>query len=620
MMRPWVWVFSFLVVSPPLLPLPVQSQVPDAVVRRLMSEFSVPGLALAVVEGDSVALYGWGRATAAEGGPEVTPDTPFRLASAAKVLVAATVLTEAQAGRVDLHADVAPLVGFELTGEFPGPITLHDLLTHTAGFDERLVGYAAPSSEGMRTLAEYLPDRMPERGWPASELISYSNHGMSLAAYAVERAAGRSFADVAESNLFRPLGMASTAFLTQGVSIPPDAAHPLSCDGSECSPVAHIYSHAYPAGLAFSTARDMGGFVQAMLASDSANGGLGALIPQRFTHDVRIPGMSYGFFNQRYGGRRVLAHSGSVPGFWSLLLIMPEEKVGFFFATNGGDPGFGPALRDRLLMELVEEAPSLPLSPRRTENPSDRAGSYELTRYSHQTIERLPQLFNNTIRVAARGDTLLVFAGGPADRFLQIGDSLYRQVGGEESLAFGMRRGRAHMFRSSDVFGAWLPAAYERRGRFQGSYFLNEYISWLLGVPVIVMVLIWPVSVFGSAVLRSRRGQEGGGRDPLRIGATVGAAAATVLFAWFAFGFIARSIQLFQTGEMMFGMPDSLSRLLWIPWVHLGLSGLLTLGLPVVWKKRWWGFPRRMLFSMIVGALLLQLVFLLNWNYLPASW
>ncbi len=613
--------FSLVLLSAGAIATPqmAQGQIPDSTVIRLMAEHSVPGLALAVVQGGSTHLYGWGNASA-DAAELVTPDTPFRIASVAKVLVAATVLTAAQNGAVDLQADVEPLVGFPLTGAHNDPVRVHHLLTHTAGFDERMVGYAARESRSMRPLGEYLSERMPSRGWPPGEVVSYSNHGMSLAAYAVERAVGEPFGQVAEASLFAPLGMDSTRFIEPGMEIPTSAARALSCDEADCEARAHVFSNAYPAGLAFSTARDMGRFIAAFLGEHNTGEGLAKMVPERFTHDPRIPGMSYGFFNQFHDRRRVLAHSGSAGGYWALLLIVPEEETGFFFAANGGDSGFGRVFRDRLLTSLLGRTPATLRPPRRAEDPAMRAGYYELTRYSHGTIERLPQLFYNSIRLAASGDTLLVYAGGGTGRFLQVDDSLYQAVDSEELLAFGTRGGRVYLFRSSEVYGAHLPAAYERRHKLSGSYFLNEYLSWLLAVPLVVMSLLWPGAAGVGAYRRKRRKEEAPEFNPLRLTTTILTTVALALFTWFVGGFTARSVRLLETGEMLFGMPESLSKLVWIPYVHVALTGLLVLMLPVVWKRRWWNRFLRIVSGVMVVALLLQVHFFLTWNYLPATW
>jgi len=129
-LRSFVAVISVVSVSVAGTATTVHAQVDDSSIVRLMGEHSVPGLALAVVTPDSTVLRGFG-STRPEDGQAVTPETPFRVASVAKVLVAATVLAEARAGRVDLKADIAGSVDVPLEGDYAGPVTLHDLMTHT---------------------------------------------------------------------------------------------------------------------------------------------------------------------------------------------------------------------------------------------------------------------------------------------------------------------------------------------------------------------------------------------------------------------------------------------------------------------------------------------------------
>lgn len=603
-----------------VLALPLQAargQVSDSLVLSLMDEYHVPGLSLAVVQGDSTSTFGWGYADA-EKTANVTPDTPFRLASVAKVLVAATVVTEAARGTISLEENVSFLV--PPSGRFSGPITLHDLLTHTAGFDERLVGYGARTPEEMKPLGAYLRERMPARGWPVGEQISYSNHGMALAALAVERASGRSFAEVASRNVFEPLGMHATGFLTRVKHVPPNSAAPLSCDGARCEPVPHFFSHAYPAGLAFSTAHDMSAFITALLHADASGVPLAALIPTRFTNDDRIPGMSYGFFNQRHRGVWFLAHSGTVPGYWSLLMISPEADLGFFFATNGGHAAFGERFRDVLLTALLgPEQPRKP-EPAISVDASERAGVYEMTRYSHDTIERFPQVFANSIELFANGDTLKMISGGSLRSYIQIGEELYENTDGTDRIAFGMRRGEPRLFRSSFVYGAGLPVSYEKRPWYRAPGFLNEYVSWLLGVPVLIVLIFWPLSAAAGLHLRRRLGEPRG--TPLLISGSVwGLAVLTaVAFATFGLGFVARSNRMLQTGELFFGMPDVLLALAWIPPVHTGLVVAMLALCILAWRKRWWGLTRRLLLTVLIVFFALQVVFLVRWNYLPMSW
>ena len=582
-----------------------------------MDQYNVPGLSLTIVQGDSASTASWGHADAG-GTIAVTADTPFRIASVAKELVAATVVTEVSRGTISLENDVSDLI--PRVGRFSGPITLHDLLTHTAGFDERLIAYGARSIDEMKPLGEYLVDRTPFRGWPVGEQISYSNHGMALAALAIERARGQSFAEVEALNVFKPLNMRSTGTLTRGHSVPPKSAVPLSCEEGKCEHVPHLFSHAYPAGLAFSTARDMSRFVSAILRADEDESPLAELIPKRFTHDERIPGMSYGFFNQYHNGFRFLAHTGSVPGYWSLLLISPEADLGFFFVANSGGSQFGERFRDELLSALLGDEPASPPVPSISEKPSMRSGIYESTRYSHETIERFPQVFVNFIELIAEADTLKIVAGGTVTKYVQTGTALYENLDGSDTIAFGIRRGELRLFRSSFVYGAGVPVSYEKKPWYRAPGFLNEYASWLLAVPILILFLIWPLSAGVGLYLRKKRGDEKHPQALISGSVSALTAVTVLLFATFGLGFVGRSNRMLESGELFFGMPDTLMAFTWIPTVHTVLAVLMGAAFVLAWKYMWWDLPRRLLFSTVAVSLVLQVAFLVQWNYLPMSW
>ncbi|HSA56697.1 MAG TPA: serine hydrolase domain-containing protein, partial [Gemmatimonadaceae bacterium] len=370
----------------------------DSAVRSLMARDAVPGVALAVVAGDSVlALRGWGLARVGDS-VRVDPErTAFRVASVAKLFVATVVSTLAAEGAVDLQRDVNDyLRGWQVPRGPGGPITLHHLLTHTAGLDERLIGYAARSIDSIRPLGEYLAANLPHRGWPPGLLTGYSNHGMALAAHVAETVAGRSFRELAAERLFGPLGMTRTRYMTIPDSIAEVAGKGHFCDETRCSEAPEIFSHPYPVGLAYSTASDMARFLRALMGSDTATlprAALTLLTAPQFTHDSMLAGMGYGFFRQHRRGRLLLAHSGTVPGTNNLLVIVPEAKTGIYFVANGGRSRFGESLRDALLGMLFphDAAPAAPIGVALSaEYVRALAGPYQMTRYAHRTIEAVP--------------------------------------------------------------------------------------------------------------------------------------------------------------------------------------------------------------------------------------
>jgi CubicO group peptidase (beta-lactamase class C family) len=607
----------------------------DALVPALMAEHSVPGAALVIVAGDSVVyLGGFGLARVADKTPVDPERSTFRVASVAKLFVATTAAVMAERGQVSLEADVRDAVpNVPLGGD--RPITLRHLLTHTAGLDERLIGYAATSRDAMLPLGDYLASNMPPQGWEPGELVGYSNHGMALAAYVLEAEAGISFDRLAHDVLFAPLSMHRTSYRVRLDSIAEFTAVGHSCRSGTCEPVAEPFSHPYPVGLAYATAADMGRFLLAHLNGGVIDGeevlpasAIRRMQREQFTHDPRLPGMSYGFLNQDVGGRRALAHAGGVPGTRSLLLILPDERMGFFFVANGGGAGFGRALRDSIISAMAPsvdhvepEVAALELDPSYVES---FAGSYLLTRYAHSTIERLPMLFGMTRRVGSRDGVIRLSVGGRTVEFAPVDSLAFREVDGTRMIAF--RRDAegniTHMFAPEEAFGAALPGAYERLPWYDGPSFKNEYMSFLVGVPLIVLFALWPLASLGAWWWRKRRREATSrGRQPGRWFALGAASLFFVLFVVFAFGFVARSIRMLETSSgIVYGMTSEMQLLAVVPYM------LLTLGLAVLaftwraWRYRYWGIVRRSYFTSLAVGVVLVLAFLARWNYLPPRW
>jgi CubicO group peptidase (beta-lactamase class C family) len=600
-----------------------------------MRQYDVPGMALTVVRGDRVeVLSGFGLARVSDSVPVDPERTVFRVASVAKLFVATAALKLAERGILDLDEDIqryAP--SLPLTGKFTEPITLHHLLTHTAGFEERMIGYAAASRDAIRPLGEYLTENLPRRGWPPGEVTGYSNHGMAAAAYLVERTTGIPFSEYARDSLFLNMGMNSTSYLDVVTARRADRALGHSCNTDGCITVDEVYSHPYPVGLAYSTAADMARFLIAQLNEGRIDGdsALPAAViirmqAEQFTHDNVIPGMSYGFSNQIEHGRRALTHAGGVPGFRSLLLIVPDAGLGFYFVANGGRAAFGAALKDSLLVRLLDERqgiqPDLSLTLS-SDYVSQFAGPYQLTRYSHYTVEKFPALFAMSVvlRSTERGSLVLPIEGGL--EFEPIDSLRFREVGGERIVVFRRDdRGRVtHLFGAMPAFGADFPAAFERRRWYDAARFKNEYVSYLMGWPLIIMLIAWPVTVAVAAVWDKRKNRT---RRPATAGSRTAIVLAVIfsaLFALFGFGFVARSTRMLTSATgIVTGMTPEMHRLLQLPYALALVAALVTGFAVIAWRRGYWGPARRVYYALVAIMALLVVVFLVRWNYLPPVW
>ena len=171
------------------------------------------------------------------------------------------------------------------------------------------------------------------------------------------------------------------------------------------------------------------------------------------------------------------------------------------------------------------------------------------------------------------------------------------------------------------VFGADFPAAFERRRWYDAARFKNEYLSYLLGLPLILILVVWPVTAvvvvwWGRRRNHPRRPAETGSRAAIIL-----ALLFSVLFAWFGFGFIARSTRMLMSATgIVTGMTPGMRQLLLLPYA-LGLLAAFVTGFAVIaWRSGYWGPTRRVYYSLIATIAVLVVAFLVRWNYLPPVW
>ena len=608
----------------------------DSSIVAAMKQFAVPGAAVAVVRGGRVEqLSGYGCANVERNVPVDPRTTEFHVASVSKPFVALAALQLAERGVVDLHADVNRyLRGMQVSPGWNRPVTLHDLLTHTAGFEESFVGYAARTPADLRPLGAFLAEKLPRRGWAPGEVTGYSNYGYALAGYVVESAARTPFADYVHNEILQPLGMTRSTFAQpMPAELARDAAWSYRCTATACAPIPPDYRSAYPPGGLVTTAADMSRFLLAELGvpldgkrvlSDSV---LQMMRTRQFTHDPALPGLTYGFAEDDFLGARSLSHAGGASGYSSFLVLVPERGFGAFLVANGGASGFGAAVLEALQRAEVP-TPDVQASDAGARASSvDPSGAYRSTRYAHRGVENLPALFNGQLHVnRLAGDTIHVIGLGKTDgRYVAVGPNRWRSVDGRSVVAARIRDGTVtHFFGPVTFFGTRFPAAYERLAWYDEPHFLNELLSYVVAIPLLAL-LVWPVVAAVVWLVRRRTRLVARVRPTLGTrGRTlaIGAAAAFVALAvGFGFGFIAVSNRAAERGggEIVYGLPLSMRVLAFAPAAIAVLAVLLVVATVVGWRKRWWSIPGLLLFTTITVNALLFVAILVRWGYFPVA-
>ena len=186
-------------------------------IPQLMAEQDLPGLALAVVDGDRVVWQQGFGSTDSDGGTPVTVDTIFSVQSMIKTFTATAVMQAVQAGRLDLDAPVTTyLPGFTVNSAFePHPerrITLRMLLGCTAGFTHEapLGNNYEPEPGAFDAHVASISETWLR--FPVGTGYAYSNLGFDLAGAILERVYGKPYPALMRDSLLAPLGMQHSTF------------------------------------------------------------------------------------------------------------------------------------------------------------------------------------------------------------------------------------------------------------------------------------------------------------------------------------------------------------------------------------------------------------------------
>ena len=296
------------------------------------------GAALAVTDRDeTLGVVVRGFADAASATP-VRPETRFQIGSISKSFAAIVALQEVRAGRLDLHTSVNELVAWLRLPEPLGPITLHHLMTHSAGL---VIG-----SEDAPSALSAVPILREQRvGFPPGERFWYSNEGWKIVGLILEHATATPIHELLRERVLEPLGMSSsvaaitnaaqtdcaTGYRTLFDDRPPRVSHPLV-------PAAWLPFNTAD-GSVISNVLDMAAYARMLLAGGAPvlDGDSFSRFTKGVMEDEDWPTFryAYGLWVGEEDGRRRIWHSGGMLGYTALLVVEPDEGLGCVMLLNG---------------------------------------------------------------------------------------------------------------------------------------------------------------------------------------------------------------------------------------------------------------------------------------------
>ena len=340
-------------------------------VETAMKELSIPGVGLALIDNNEVAFAG-GFGVKELGKPEkVDADTAFMIASNTKPLTTLLMARLVDEGKLDWDTPVTKVYpSFKLgDADTTRQVLVKHLLCACTGlprqdFEWLFEFKGATPASAMRTLGAMQPTTK------FGELFQYSNLMAAAAGYIAgnalypDKEVGAAYDEAMRTRIFEPLGMKSATFDIAGVERGNHARpHGFDVDGKVAvasMDLNYSIGPARPAGAAWTSARDLLRYVQMELARGKLPDGRELvseknLLARRAKQVAIGETASYGMglFADTKWDITVLRHGGSMIGYKSDMLMLPEHGVGAVILTNGDTGSMLAGTFRRRLLEVL---------------------------------------------------------------------------------------------------------------------------------------------------------------------------------------------------------------------------------------------------------------------------
>lgn len=361
----------------------------------------IAGAVVSVVkDGQVLTLRGYGYADVRKRIPADPEKTLFRPGSVSKLVTWTAVMQLVEQHKLDLDRDVNDYLDFTIPPWHGQPVTLRQIMTHSAGFEDAVKNLLSFDTRHVTPIDAYLKAWIPARIFAPGSTPGYSNWATTLAGYIVQRVSHLPFDDYVEQRIFSPLGMHSSTFRQP---LPDRLRGQMAVGYGLASQPGHGFEVVVPApaGALSSTAADMARFMIAHLQGGTLDGAR-ILAPQTASTMHASPldhidklsllpplnRMELGFFETNANGHEVIGHLGDTDYFHTSLHLFINDGVGLYVSFNSvGRDGAVQTLRTALFHDFADRYFPAPARPA-AEVPKDVAARHAAMMAGHWTASR----------------------------------------------------------------------------------------------------------------------------------------------------------------------------------------------------------------------------------------
>lgn len=329
----------------------------DAYVARVLEAFAVPGAAVAIVkDGQVVLARGYGVRKLGEPAA-VDAHTLFGIASNTKAFTATALGILVEEGKIEWDAPVVRyLPWFALSDPWVSrQLTVRDLLVHRSGLGlgaGDLLWWPA-STYDRHEIAQRL--RQIPLATSFRSAYAYDNVLYTVAGELIETVSGQRWEDFVTERILRKVGMTESSVTHAAAGLAGNVATThAKVDGRLQIVAPFLSENTNPAGGINASATDMAKWLMVQLDSGRLADGtrlfsppttrqlwtlvtpipIGNFAPELAALQPNFNGYALGFHVLDYRGRKVVTHTGGLPGYVSRVTLVPDQRLGIVVLTN----------------------------------------------------------------------------------------------------------------------------------------------------------------------------------------------------------------------------------------------------------------------------------------------
>ncbi|MTI68113.1 MAG: penicillin-binding protein [Firmicutes bacterium] len=474
----------------------------DKVIKNDMENLHIPGAAIVMTKDDQIIFSkGYGYADLENKIPVNPEKTIIRVGSLTKSLTATAAMQLVEEEKFNLDKDINQyLKSYKVSNFNNKPITLHHLLTHTAGLDEAIYKRDSLSKENVLSSTEYLKNYVKKQPpiCESGKTFQYSNVGIGLIGNLIEQRTGQTLNGYFNKNMFNHLDMSSASLQLPFKN--KDLAKSYIYHKNKYKEMPYSYISLPGAGGMSSTATDFAKYM-IMHINGGKYQGKEILHPdlvrqmhqKNFASHPDMYGIGYGFFRSELNGLPILWANGGIDGFNSKMVLIPSKGIGIFIVINSGQSGMEMShnliqvIADKFLKGDKKDISYLP-----NKSIEELEGIYELTLSPKHGYGKWFEFIGNLkYSVIAESNSVIKVKGvfqnegqRPLEKhFIQTSPLFFQEIDGVEQIHFHKRDGKL-VLTGPMYFTATKTPLWKQASLLRTFYFVN-FLFFIL------MTIIW---------------------------------------------------------------------------------------------------------------------------------